>query len=117
MAVAFDEMKEADGGVRPAYGELARWLDEVPADVLDYRRREAELLFRRIGITFAVYGEADAQERLIPFDVIPRILAANEWKLVQAGLAQRVKALNLFIKDIYGARDILKAGLLPDDLI
>ena len=60
MVAAFDEMTRADGGVRPAYGELSRWLDEVPPDVLDYRRREAELLFRRIGITFAVYGEADA---------------------------------------------------------
>ena len=79
MVVAFDEMKGADGGVRPAYGELSRWLEEVPADVLDYRRREAELLFRRIGITFAVYGEADAQERLIPFDVIPRIISGAEW--------------------------------------
>ncbi len=74
MMVAFDEMKGSDGALRPAYGELFRWLAEVPSDVLDYRRREAEVLFRRIGITFAVYGEADAQERLIPFDVLPRIL-------------------------------------------
>jgi uncharacterized circularly permuted ATP-grasp superfamily protein len=115
---AFDEMGGANGAaLRPAYRELSRWLAEVPPDVLDYRRREAELVFRRIGITFSVYGEADAQERLIPFDVIPRILAADEWKLVQLGLAQRVKALNLFIKDIYGAREILKAGVVPDDLI
>ena len=84
MAVAFDEMKGTDGTVRPAYGELARWLAEVPPDVLDYRRREAEVLFRRIGITFAVYGEADAQERLIPFDVLPRILAAAEWDILRA---------------------------------
>src|SRR5450631_2356003 len=117
MAVAFDEMKGADGGVRPAYGELARWLDEVPADVLDYRRREAELLFRRIGITFAVYGEADAQERLIPFDVIPRIMSGAEWRFLEKGLTQRVKALNMFLKDIYGARDILRAGVVPDDLV
>ena len=84
MAVAFDEMKGTDGTLRPAYGELSRWLAEVPPDVLDYRRREAELLFRRIGITFAVYGEADAQERLIPFDVLPRILAAAEWDILRA---------------------------------
>jgi hypothetical protein len=57
MAVAFDEMNGTDGALRPAYGELSRWLAEVPPDVLDYRRREAEVLFRRIGITFAVYGE------------------------------------------------------------
>ena len=81
MGAAFDEMQGTErAGVRPAYGELARWLKEVPPDVLDYRRREAELIFRRIGITFAVYGEAEAQERLIPFDVIPRIMAATEWR-------------------------------------
>ncbi len=114
---AFDEMNGTNGGVRPPYSELDRWLAEVPPDVLDYRRREAELLFRRIGITFAVYGEADAQERLIPFDVIPRILAGGEWRVLERGLTQRVKALNLFIKDIYGAREILKAGIVPEDLI
>src|SRR6195952_1876608 len=117
MSACFDEMKGHDGGVRAPYDELARWLKEVPPDVLDYRRREAELLFRRIGITFAVYGEADSTERLIPFDVIPRIISGKEWRLLEKGLTQRVKALNLFIKDIYGARDILRAGLVPDDLI
>ncbi len=118
MVVAFDEMKGLNGGgVRPAYAELNRWLSEVPRDVLDYRRKEAELLFRRIGITFAVYGEAEAQERLIPFDVIPRILSAAEWRIVETGLKQRVKAINLFIKDIYNAREILRAGVVPADLI
>ena len=117
MVAAFDEMTRADGGIRPAYGELSRWLEEVPPDVLDYRRREAELLFRRIGITFAVYGEADATERLIPFDVIPRIMSGAEWRLLEKGLTQRVKALNLFLKDIYGAREILRAGVVPDDLV
>ncbi|MCX7298566.1 MAG: circularly permuted type 2 ATP-grasp protein, partial [Hyphomicrobiales bacterium] len=118
MAAAFDEMKGHEGDqVRPAYGELAQWLKEVPPDVLDYRRREAELIFRRIGITFAVYGEADATERLIPFDVIPRIMAASEWKFLEKGLTQRVNALNLFIKDVYGAREILRAGIIPEDLV
>jgi uncharacterized circularly permuted ATP-grasp superfamily protein len=117
MAVAFDEMNGTDGAVRPAYAELSRWLDQVSPEVLDYRRREAELLFRRIGITFAVYGDAEAQERLIPFDVIPRILSAAEWDIVETGLIQRVKALNLFIKDVYGRREILRAGILPEDLV
>jgi uncharacterized circularly permuted ATP-grasp superfamily protein len=117
MAVAFDEMTEADGASRLPYGELARWLSEIPSDVLDYRRREAELLFRRIGITFSVYGEADAQERLIPFDVLPRILSAAEWALLRTGLEQRIKAINLYIKDVYGRREILRAGLIPDDLV
>src|SRR5476651_2303444 len=117
MTTAFDEMKGHDGGVRPAYDELSRWLEEVPPDVLDYRRREAELLFRRIGITFAVYGEAEAQERLIPFDVIPRILSAPEWATLRRGLEQRVKALNLFLKDIYGRREVLRAGIVPEDMV
>src|SRR5258706_3973378 len=110
-------MKGNDGSLRPAYGELFRWLSDVPPDVLDYRRREAELLFRRIGITFSVYGEADAQERLIPFDVLPRILSAAEWELLRVGLVQRIKAINLYIKDVYGRRDILRAGIVPEDLV
>jgi uncharacterized circularly permuted ATP-grasp superfamily protein len=117
MATAFNEMTSTEGTVRPSYSQLSRWLGEVPPDVLDYRRREAELLFRRIGITFAVYGEADAQERLIPFDVIPRIMSSAEWQRLEAGLTQRVNALNAFIKDIYGAREILRAGVIPDDLV
>jgi uncharacterized circularly permuted ATP-grasp superfamily protein len=117
MAVAFDEMFGPDGALRPAYKELALWLKETPPDALEYRRKEAELLFRRIGITFAVYGEAEAQERLIPFDVVPRIIGAREWTLLEKGLKQRVKALNLFLRDIYHGRDILRANLIPDDLI
>jgi uncharacterized circularly permuted ATP-grasp superfamily protein len=117
MTVAFDEMRGRDGTARPAYHELSRWLDELSPDVLDYRRREAEVLFRRIGITFAVYGEADAQERLIPFDVLPRILGAAEWDILRAGLEQRIKAINLFIRDVYTRREILKACVLPEDLV
>ena len=117
MALAFDEMKGSDGQVRPAYAELASWLGAVRPDELDYRRREAELLFRRIGITFAVYGEAGAQERLIPFDVIPRVLSAGEWDTLRRGLEQRVRALNHFLHDVYGRREILRAGIVPEDLV
>jgi uncharacterized circularly permuted ATP-grasp superfamily protein len=117
MPVAFDEMSGADGSVRPAYKELSAWLSEVRPDVLDFRRREAEVLFRRIGITFAVYGEAEATERLIPFDVIPRILAGSEWRTLQRGLEQRVKAINAYIRDIYGKRECLRAGIVPEDLV
>jgi uncharacterized circularly permuted ATP-grasp superfamily protein len=117
MAVAFDEMHELGGAVRPAYQELARWLAEISPDILDLRRKEAELLFRRIGITFAVYGEAESKERLIPFDVIPRIVAGDEWKIIERGLKQRTRALNMFLKDIYHERAILRAGIVPDDLI
>src|SRR5438552_18447359 len=117
MALAFDGMMRVDGTVQPAYRELARWLAEIPSDVLDFRRREAEVLFRRIGITFAVYGEADAQERLIPFDVLPRILASTEWDILRAGLEQRVKAINHYIRDVYTRREILKAGVVPEELV
>ena len=98
--IAFDEMSGTDGAVRAAYTGLKNWLGEVAADVLDHRRREAELLFRRIGITFAVYGESEAQERLIPFDVLPRIIARHEWATLARGLEQRVKTINFLIKDI-----------------
>jgi uncharacterized circularly permuted ATP-grasp superfamily protein len=117
VAGIFDEMTGADGTVRPPYGELSRWLEEVPPEVLDHRRREAELIFQRIGITFAVYGETDSQERLIPFDVVPRILAAKEWDFVSRGLEQRVKAINAYIGDVYGKREILRAGIIPEDLV
>jgi uncharacterized circularly permuted ATP-grasp superfamily protein len=115
--LAFDEMTSPDGAVRSAYAELDAWLKELPADILDHRRREAEVIFRRIGITFAVYGEAEAGERLIPFDVLPRILLASEWDVVRRGLEQRVRALNAYIKDIYGRREILRAGIVPEELV
>ncbi|HEX7792193.1 MAG TPA: circularly permuted type 2 ATP-grasp protein, partial [Afipia sp.] len=117
MAIAFDEMNGTDGALRSAYHELSLWLKETPPDALEYRRQEAELLFRRIGITFAVYGEAESTERLIPFDVIPRILSGKEWTTMEKGLKQRVKALNMFLSDIYHSRDILRAKIIPDDLI
>src|ERR1700747_2496801 len=117
MAVAFDEMNGPAGETRQAYGELSRWLKEPPPHALEYRRQEAELLFRRIGITFAVYGDAEAQERLIPFDVIPRIMSAQEWAILAKGLNQRVPVLNTFLRDIYHGRDILRANIIPDDLI
>src|ERR1700746_3654028 len=116
----FDEMTgsvDNGGAVRPPYAELSRWLDRVKPDLLNLRRREAEVLFRRIGITFAVYGDPEAQERLIPFDIIPRIRAAEEWQLLHRGLEQRVNAINAYLKDIYGKRDIVKAGIVPEDLI
>ncbi|MFK8250950.1 circularly permuted type 2 ATP-grasp protein [Ancylobacter terrae] len=117
MTVAFDEMTNLDGSIRPAYAALSRWLTEVPPEVVDLRRKEAEFIFRRIGITFAVYGDSDAQERLIPFDIIPRVLTGGEWRRLSKGLEQRVKALNLYIKDVYTKREVLKAGIVPEDLV
>mgnify|MGYP000940663650 CR=1 FL=1 len=117
MRQAFDEMSSTDGTVRPAYETLKQWLASVPQDVLDHRRKEAEFIFRRIGITFAVYGEQNAQERLIPFDIVPRILTKEEWGRLSKGLEQRVKALNWYIRDVYSKREILKAGVVPEELV
>lgn len=114
----FDEMTLADGAIRPVYGKIASWLASTPAGVLAARRSQAELLFRRIGITFAVYGdEKNGSERLIPFDIIPRMMLRSEWTRLEAGLVQRVKALNLFLADIYGGQEIVKAGRIPADLV
>ncbi|CEJ13635.1 hypothetical protein BN1110_03958 [bacterium YEK0313] len=113
----FDEMTIAGGGVRPAYETLSQWLASIPDDLLRTRAGEAEALFRRIGITFAVYGDAESTERLIPFDVVPRILTSAEWATLSRGLTQRVKAINAFLSDVYGRREVLRAGIVPDDLV
>ena len=102
----FDEMQiDAvnldEGRVRQIYSAYQTWLKDIPHHQLECKRQEAELLFRRVGITFNVYGEEDGAERLIPFDVIPRIISAKEWKKLSAGAIQRVKALNMFLNDIY----------------
>jgi uncharacterized circularly permuted ATP-grasp superfamily protein len=125
--MAFDEMNglaEALRGaprgeevVRAAYSGLKQWLDQSPDDLLETRRKQAELLFRRIGITFAVYGDAEAEERLIPFDIIPRVLTRPEWTQLEKGLEQRVKALNAFLTDVYGPRECIRAGVIPEDLV
>jgi uncharacterized circularly permuted ATP-grasp superfamily protein len=112
----FDEMRD-EAGVRPPYRAVHDWLAKTPPQELDKLRREAELLFRRLGITFAVYGEGGDPERLIPFDVVPRVIAASEWRLLSDGLAQRIRALNAFLADVYGAREILRAGRIPEDTV
>src|SRR5947209_5169982 len=113
----FDEMTLPDGSIRDVYQRVAQWLSDSPAELLDSRRSQAELLFRRIGITFAVYGDKDGAERLIPFDIIPRILAASEWETLRRGLEQRVRAINMYIKDVYGKREVVRAGVVPEDLV
>src|SRR5580700_3078821 len=113
----FDEMGLEKKDVRPLYRHIERWLEETPADVLAARRAQAEYMFRRIGITFGVYGDKDAAERLIPFDIIPRLISRAEWNRLEAGLIQRVNALNMFLRDVYGPRAILKEGLIPPELI
>ena len=117
MPAAFDEMTLADGSNRAGYALLKRWLESMSPEGLANRRLEAELLFRRIGITFAVYGQNEAEERIIPFDIIPRVITRTEWQRLSLGLEQRTRAINLFLKDIYGPGEILKAGVIPEDLI
>lgn len=107
----------SDDGVRPPYARVAEWLDEIGLNLLDLRAKEAEALFRRIGITFAVYGEGGDPERLIPFDLIPRVIGAAEWDHLSAGIAQRAKALNAFLYDVYHRREILRAGRVPETLV
>ncbi len=116
---AFDEMygDAAASAVRPAYDRLSRWLKGVDQGVMEARRRQAELFFRRIGITFAVYGDEESVERLIPFDLVPRILERAEWARIEQGLVQRVTALNAFLSDVYGQRECLRAGVLPADIV
>jgi uncharacterized circularly permuted ATP-grasp superfamily protein len=114
---AYDEMRDDEGRVRGHYREFDAWLAGMPADRLAQKRTEADSLFRRTGITFAVYGEEAGAERLIPFDVVPRIITAAEWARLFKGLTQRVKALNAFIADIYHDQDILKDGRIPPEQV
>jgi uncharacterized circularly permuted ATP-grasp superfamily protein len=116
-ARAHDEMYTADGHVRSHYAVYADWLARQPDDALRRKRAEADSLFHRVGITFAVYGEQEGNERLIPFDIIPRVLSAGEWTTLAAGLRQRVRALNAFIGDIYHQQEIIKAGLVAAEQI
>jgi len=123
MAKFFNEMT-ADGlahtasaEIREHYREFCGWLQRQSTETIERKRAEADLTFRRVGITFAVYGDDAGTERLIPFDTIPRIIPAAEWKQLQTGLVQRVKALNMFIHDIYHDQNIIKAGIIPAEQI
>ncbi len=108
----FNEMQTDSGAVREIYSRYAHWLGDLPDGTLERKSAEAELLFRRLGITFAVYGEAAGAERLIPFDIVPRIFGAAEWQRLELGLKQRVRALNAFLHDIYHEQAIIKAGII-----
>ena len=121
MKPRLDEMHDADGSVRAHYRVYDDWLKRQPPELMRARREEAEMIFRRVGITFAVYGAKDEDgagtERLIPFDLIPRVIPGREWTEMEAGLRQRVTALNRFIHDVYHAQEILKAGVVPADQV
>ncbi|MEN5277055.1 circularly permuted type 2 ATP-grasp protein [Brucella sp. TWI432] len=113
----FDEMLNHGGNVRQPYEFLKQWLDQQDQHKLLQKTQDAESVFRKTGITFAVYGDEDAAERLIPFDIIPRIISGQEWRRLSQGIEQRVMALNAFLDDIYHRQEIVRAGRIPKDLI
>ena len=113
----YNEMYGEDGAVRPHYAAFADWLRETPPSRIAQNRHAADLLFHRVGITFAVYGEASGTERLIPFDVVPHVIVGPEWEKLARGLRQRVEALNRFLHDVYHGQEILKAGRIPREQV
>ena len=110
----YNEMFAPDGAVRGHYAAFREWLDRAPPGRIAQNRHAADLLFHRVGITFAVYGDASGTERLIPFDVVPHIMPAATWDRLAAGLRQRVTALNRFLHDVYHGQEILRAGVIPE---
>ncbi|WP_417249307.1 circularly permuted type 2 ATP-grasp protein [Celeribacter sp.] len=113
----FDEMWGRDGQTRGPYKNFSTWLDGEDPSRLRAKQREAEELFRLTGITFNVYGRAEAEERLIPFDIVPRIISGSEWQKLSRGIEQRVRAINAFLHDIYHRQEIIKAGRIPQEMI
>jgi uncharacterized circularly permuted ATP-grasp superfamily protein len=113
----YDEMYAADNSVRPHYDVFSGWLNDTTPEFIAQKREEADRAFHRVGITFAVYGEDAGTERLIPFDIIPRVIPVDEWKMLEAGLIQRVRALNAFLHDVYHDQSILKDGKIPAEKV
>jgi uncharacterized circularly permuted ATP-grasp superfamily protein len=109
----FDEMFSGPGKIRGHYARFAQWLEEFSADEFEEKRQAVDLSFLRQGITFNVYGDSKGAERIFPFDVIPRIIPASEWEQIEAGLIQRITALNLFLHDVYHRQLILKDNVIP----
>ncbi|WP_172296562.1 circularly permuted type 2 ATP-grasp protein [Pseudoruegeria sp. HB172150] len=112
----FNEM-EVGGAVRAPYSGLQDWISQMPVELRNLKQHEAENLFRRIGITFAVYGEGGDPDRLIPFDMFPRVFSNDEWRKLERGIKQRARALNAFLVDVYGRGEIVKAGKIPERLV
>jgi uncharacterized circularly permuted ATP-grasp superfamily protein len=117
MPTPYDEMLDTAGTPRAHCRQYYEWLREQPPEHLARKRTEADALFHRVGITFAVYGENEGTERLIPFDIVPRIVPGAEWQRLELGLKQRVRALNAFLADVYHEQRILKAQLVPPEQV
>ena len=117
MTKFFNEMGESADASRPAYAQVSAWLKTIAPNDVERAKTEAENIFRRQGITFAVYGDGESSERLIPFDIIPRVFSGHEWRKLSAGLEQRVRALNAFLYDIYHRQEIIRAGRIPAEVI
>jgi uncharacterized circularly permuted ATP-grasp superfamily protein len=113
----FNEMTGMGDEVRIPYARLQNWVQSMPVELRTLKQAEAEALFRRIGITFAVYGEGGDPDRLIPFDMFPRVFAAAEWAKLERGIKQRARALNAFLVDVYGRGEIIRAGRIPGRLV
>ena len=103
--------------VRNLYKNLDNWLSNQNINSLMRQSIKAEELFRKVGITFNVYGEDEAEERLIPFDLMPRIIDSKEWNLIEKGITQRLIALNMFLEDVYSKQNIVKENIIPSKLI
>ncbi len=116
-ALTFDEMLTADKEPRTPYRNYYDWYSRQDPARLVAKSRDAENIFRKTGITFAVYGHADSSEKLIPFDIIPRVISGREWRRLAQGIEQRVLALNAFLDDIYHKQEIVRAGRIPARLI
>ena len=112
----FNEMYHGTD-VRSPYARLQDWVNAMPAELRHLKQAEAEALFRRIGITFAVYGEGGDPDRLIPFDMFPRVFSGAEWSRLERGIKQRARALNAFLVDVYGRGEIVRAGRIPARLV
>ena len=112
----FDEMFDGQGATRPAYTDYCAWYDEQDNKWLQRKNADADDSFRKTGITFNVYGEDEAEERLIPFDMVPRVITAPEWRKLTRGIEQRVRALNSFLYDLYHRQEIIRAGRVPERL-
>ncbi len=117
MENTFDEMLAEDGTPRAPYAAYADWFGAEDLTGLRKKLADAEAVFRRIGITFNVYGAEEATERLIPFDIVPRIIAAREWSRMARGIEQRVRAINAFLHDVYHRQEIVRAGRVPAEMI